>query len=233
MPKYVPKFEHQNDISINVYILQKKKESFIVAPIHITGQKQDKHVNLLLIQNYYAAKEEPDKPVENDDKRVRCHYVWIKDLSRLVSGQLSKHNHKHHICDCCLHYFRNEEKLSAHEMDCSKINECAVPLPSPGNDQLKLKNFKQMEKVPFVVYADFECILKKSKSTSGDTQITQIHEPCSLGYYVKCSFDDNLSHCSSYQGTDPAQWFSEGIPTLRWIRVGREFCARFPMERRR
>ena len=33
IPKDVPKFEHQNDISINVYILQKKKECFIVAPI--------------------------------------------------------------------------------------------------------------------------------------------------------------------------------------------------------
>ena len=39
MPKDVPKFEHQNDISLNVYILQKQKERFIVASIHVTGQK--------------------------------------------------------------------------------------------------------------------------------------------------------------------------------------------------
>ena len=37
-----------------------------------------------------------------------------------------------------------------------------------------------MEKVPFIVYAEFECILKNSESTSGNTQITQIHQPCSI-----------------------------------------------------
>ena len=215
MPKDVQKFERHNDISVNVYILPKKKERFIVAPIHFTGQKRDRHVNLLLIQNYYPDEEEPDVPVENDDDEPhRFHYVWIKDLSPPVSGQLSKRNHKHYIRDRYFHYFRNEEELIALEMDCSKMNECFVTLPSPGNDKLKFKNFKHMEKVQFVVYADFECILKKSESTSGNTQITQIHEPCSIGYYVKCSFDDNRSRYSSYRETDPAQWFSQEILTL-------------------
>ena len=91
MPKDLRKFKHHNDVSINIYILQKKKECFIVTPIHITGDKRDRHVNLLLIQNYYANEEEPHKPVENyDDELVRFHYVWMKDLSRLVSGHLSK-----------------------------------------------------------------------------------------------------------------------------------------------
>ena len=140
--------------------------------------------------------------------------MWIKYLSRLVSGQLSKHKCKHHICDRCLHYFVTKEKLSTHEMDCSEINDCAITLPSPGNDKLNVKNCKYMEKVPFVVYADFECILKKSESTSGNTQITQIHEPCSVGYYVKYSFDDNLSRYTSYRGTDPAQRLSQELLTL-------------------
>ena len=68
--------------------------------------------------------------------------------------------------------------------------------------------------MPLVVYADFKCILKKSESKSGNTQITHIHEPRSVGYYVKCSFDDNLSRYNSYQGTDPTQWFSQELFTL-------------------
>ena len=94
------------------------------------------------------------------------------------------------------------------------MNECFITLPSPGNDKLKFKNFKHMGKVPFVVYADFECILKKSESTSGNTQITQIHDTCSVGYYVKCNSDDNRSRYSSYRGTDPTQWFSQELFTL-------------------
>ena len=71
-----------------------------------------------------------------------------------------------------------------------------------------------MGKVPFVVYADLECILNKSESTSGNAQITQIRKPCSVGYYVKYSFDDNLSRYSSYRGTDRAQWFSQELLAL-------------------
>ena len=71
-----------------------------------------------------------------------------------------------------------------------------------------------MKKAPFVVYADFECILTKSESNSANTQITQTHDPCSVGYYIKCSFDDNLSRYSSYGGTDSAQWFSQELLTL-------------------
>ena len=151
------------------------------------------------------------KPVENDDEPVCFHYVWIKDLSRLVSGQLSQTS----ICDRCLHYFRNEEKLITHQMDCSKMNECSITLLSSGNDKLKLKNFKHMEKLPFTVYTDFKCILKKSESTSGSTRITQVHEPCSVGYYVKCSIDENLSRYSSYRGTDPARGSFKN--SQRWL----------------
>ena len=75
--------------------------------------------------------------------------------------------------------------------------------------ELRSKNFKHMEKVPFVVYADFECILRKSEPTSANAQITQTHEPCSIEYYMKCSFGDNLSRYSSSR-TLNVGWASGG-----------------------
>ena len=84
MPNMCQKFEYENDIFVNGYILQTRNERFIVALIYITGDKRDRHVNLLLLQNYYTDEEELDLPVENDDdKNIRFHYVSIKDLSRL------------------------------------------------------------------------------------------------------------------------------------------------------
>jgi len=76
------KFENLNDISINVYCIEKKKELSIV-PIRLTDTKRDKHVNLLYVQN-------------DDDVG---HIAWIKNLSRLVSSQLSKYGHKKFFCD--------------------------------------------------------------------------------------------------------------------------------------
>jgi len=46
----IKKFEHQNNISINVYCIEKKKELSIL-PIRLTEKKMSKHVNLLYVQN--------------------------------------------------------------------------------------------------------------------------------------------------------------------------------------
>jgi len=78
----IKKFECQNNISINVYCIEKQKELSIL-PIRLTEKKMDKHVNLLYMQN-------------DDDVG---HFAWIKNLSRLVSSQLSKHNGKKYFCD--------------------------------------------------------------------------------------------------------------------------------------
>jgi len=78
----IKKFENLNDISINVYCIEKQKE-FSILPIWLTEKKMNKHVNLLYVQN-------------DDDVG---HFVWIKNLSRLVSSQLSKHNGKKYFCD--------------------------------------------------------------------------------------------------------------------------------------
>jgi len=71
--------ENLNNISINVYNIENKKKIF---PLRLTEKKMDKHVNLLYVQN---------------DDEVR-YFVWIKDLSRLVSSQLKK-EHRNHFCD--------------------------------------------------------------------------------------------------------------------------------------
>jgi len=44
----IKKFENQNNISINVYCIEKKKELSIL-PIRLIEKKMDKHVNLLYV----------------------------------------------------------------------------------------------------------------------------------------------------------------------------------------
>jgi len=63
----IKKIENLNDISINVYCTEKKKELSIL-PIRFADTKRDKRVNLLYVQN-------------DDDVG---HFTWIKNLSRLV-----------------------------------------------------------------------------------------------------------------------------------------------------
>ncbi|KMQ83064.1 hypothetical protein RF55_21035, partial [Lasius niger] len=144
----IKRFEHANDISINVYTLILRGEGNVgIAPIRLSELKKDKHVNLLY--------------VEDPHNNSVGHFTWIKNLSRLVSSQLSKKEHMKYICDRCLHYFHSDDKLQSHMVDCREMNDCAILLPRD-DKWLTFENYYNKERLPFVVYADLECILAKT-----------------------------------------------------------------------
>ncbi|KAJ8914908.1 hypothetical protein NQ315_016062 [Exocentrus adspersus] len=96
------------------------------------------------------------------------------------------------------------ERLSKHHEDCKNVNDCKVRLPNEDQKYLKFKNFKNKEKVPFVVYADLESVLKQVNSGNK----YQHHLPAAVGYYVKCSYDPSLSFYQLYRGEDCMSWFA-------------------------
>lgn len=77
----IKKFENQNCISINVFTKDEEKSNFI--PLYLTSNKREKHVNLLYIV----------------DSQNNAHFVWIKNLSRLLHNQINKHHGKLYICE--------------------------------------------------------------------------------------------------------------------------------------
>ncbi|XP_018317341.1 uncharacterized protein [Mycetomoellerius zeteki] len=179
MLKNITKFECLNTVLINVYGIKGKQ----VLPLRLTGDKKEKHVNLLYVQNDNAG-----------------HFAWIKNLSRLVRSQVTKKEHKKYFCDRCLHYFSSSAQLEIHSEDCGRMNNCAIRLPNEDNRWLEFSNHYRKERVPFIVYADLECVLQKtedaSSSSSSSSYAYQQHEVFSIGYYVRCSYDDASS---SYQ----------------------------------
>ncbi|KYN09789.1 hypothetical protein ALC57_18082, partial [Trachymyrmex cornetzi] len=102
-----------------------------VLPLRLPSDKKEKHVNMLYLQDPH-----------NDGLGL---FAWIKNLSRLVSSQLSKKEHKKFFCD------RTSEKLELHAMDCRKINDCAIRLPSEDDKWLEFDNHCNKESIPFVV----------------------------------------------------------------------------------
>ena len=61
-------------------------------------------------------------------------------------------------------------------------------MPKKGT-MLEFKNYHRSEKVPFIVYADFECFIKPIQSCDPDykesyTKQYQKHEPSSFCYYT-------------------------------------------------
>ncbi|XP_070163481.1 uncharacterized protein [Polyergus mexicanus] len=124
----IKKFELHNNISIYVYCIEKENS---IVPIRLSMQK-DRHVNLLYMQ----------------DSQDVGHFAWIKNLSRLVSSQLSKRDGQKYICDRCLHYFGSDDKLQSHIVDCREMNECAIRLPSDKDKWLKFNNYNKRSDFP-------------------------------------------------------------------------------------
>lgn len=206
----IHRFEENNGISVNVYTLdlvfQTDSQFYqVVGPIYYTRNKKICHINLLLLT----------------DDNGNSHYCYIANLSRLVSNQFSKRNGAIHICDGCLNFFRTERQLSAHSKnDCnfiySKLPTTKLVKDPTGNEIpeniLKFKNYHKQLKVPFVVYADFETLLKPIQHAEPDpnnkfTVKTCLHEPYSFAYYIKCSFDDSLSRLKLFRCENAAQSF--------------------------
>ncbi|XP_070167001.1 uncharacterized protein [Polyergus mexicanus] len=84
-----------------------------------------------------------------------AHFAWIKNLSRFIGSQLSCGKHKTHICD-----------------------RAPFPILSTNDDKwLEFHNYDRKEKLPFMVYADLECVLeKKEEKRTSNTSIVQHHK---------------------------------------------------------
>ncbi|KAL6265875.1 hypothetical protein P5V15_002703 [Pogonomyrmex californicus] len=81
----------------------------------------------------------------------------------------------------CLHYFSLSEKLQSHTMDCERMNDCH-PVPSE-DDKSNLRATCNKERLPFIVYADLECVVAKELEKEDASYIYQQHEVFSVGYY--------------------------------------------------
>lgn len=195
-------FCRQNNISINVYIVGEVKKKIIVP--YITNAKNNKksnHVNLLLI-------------TDNENS----HYVYISNLSRLISNQLTKHEHNTNICERCFYHSSNIEVFNRHIDLCDNYfeNEKAIPLlPKEKKDNegkiikpiLKFKNYNKKFKASLVYYADLESVLRKLKHKNR----LQKHEACSYAFLATGSIYENFKLYTGKSANDTINNFVDAL----------------------
>ena len=121
---------------------------------------------------------------------------------------------ENYLCWGCFNVFWCQQSLSRHQEYCNEHEAVKIKLPEEGT-MLKFKNYDRREKVPIIVYADFECFIKPIQSCDPDdkeiyTKQYQKQEPSTFCYYIKC-FDDEVYEPKlvSYTGEDAAQKFVE------------------------
>ncbi|KAB0790197.1 hypothetical protein PPYR_15471, partial [Photinus pyralis] len=196
--------------------LEKFNFEGITFPVKLDAISKFEEMNPLSI-NVYGLEEDTQKQDGNS------HYCYISNMSRLISMQVSKHKEAIYLCDGCLQYFTSQENLWRHSrFDCNYV--CTfLPTKEPiltkwgqpsFDNRLKFNNYQNKIKPPFVVYADFESLLKPIEGPQPNpllqfTTKTFEHEPYSFAYYIKCSFDDKFSKFQIYRGANaPVQFIN-------------------------
>ena len=148
------------------------------------------------------------------------HYCVVKNLSRLVSSQFSKHKEKVHFCLKCQNGFVTSEVLENHQKTCLQSDAQTHVYPSPG-ENTKFRNFERLHDVSFFVCADFECFLEPVHLVEQDpsksfTNKYQKHVPSGFYYTIKCMDEDiyptkTVLRTASYEGEDMGKLFVDSL----------------------
>ena len=124
----------------------------------------------------------------------------------------------------CLQNFTTEEILSNHKKQCFLINGCQVVNYESG--QIKFRNYEKQVPIPFKIYADTECFLKRTNSYEGKYTIKyQEHIPNSIGAKLVCIGDRFTLPFIIFKGDDCINKFIKSdFEQKEWInRVIREY----------
>ena len=94
----------------------------------------------------------------------KSHDVYIKDFNRFMFHRTKNKNEKW-FCKSCLQCFSSKNVLIKHKEICLSIK--GKPSVKLEEGIIKSENYFKQIPVPFKVYADFECNLKKVKCNEG------------------------------------------------------------------
>ena len=155
---------------------------------------------------------------QKSDDGKGSHYCVIKDMSRLVSSQVSKKKAKKYVCDYCLNSFGAEDLLGKHVEYCSKHDAVNVTMPTPGKNTLKFKNIQNMVECPIKIIFDFESFLVKSDKVSGKTELYQVHKPSAFCIYVVSRVEgfsmDPITYVCENENDDVSKVFTEELERI-------------------
>ena len=92
-------------------------------------------------------------------------------------------------CLNCFHSYRTKTKLESHKKICENRDYCHGEMPTKDNNIIKYNHGEKSMKVPFIIYADLECLLEKmstcinNPNESSTTKINK-HTPWDIQYLL-------------------------------------------------
>ena len=157
-------------------------------------------------------------PINLDLLYWNGHYAWIKDFNRFMTD-ITKHGHRTFFCKKCLGHFTDELKQQEHSENCSPTEGMQQVLQLPSDPKpLKFRNYRYQDPIPFVIYADFECLVPETNKRPANEEAAfeyQHHIPCSVGLKL-VSHGDALRDIpyKEHHGADCTDWLLDELVRL-------------------
>ena len=142
-------------------------------------------IDLLMLTE--ESREGPEDRQPQSKGKQKTHYCWIKNLNRLLDGQVSKNKGSLEFCRNCLNHFPMD-RLAAHQESCLSFEAVKIEMP-PKDSTMKFKNFNKKMEFPYVMYADFEARLETVPGVFPNpgksfTEKIQEHKPVSFAIHL-------------------------------------------------
>ena len=144
------------------------------------------------------------------------HYTVIKSWSRLLGSSNSKDGHQQYFCIKCTQGFHSEESRDKHFKYCKDNEAVRIEMPKEGSF-LTFHHGQNQFKVPFIMYADFEAILKpteenvKSNPKKSYTKEINQHIPSGFGVHSNFAYGEVENPLKLYRGEDCVEVFCDYI----------------------
>ena len=136
----------------------------------------------------------------------KWHYLTVKTISGLFKGITSNH-YGDFYCLNCFHSYRTKNKLEAHKKICENHDYCHVEMSTKDNNIIKYNHGEKSLKLPFLIYADLECLPEKMSTCQNNpnkssTAKINKHTPSVYSIFTSCSFDESKNKINYYKGDD-------------------------------
>ena len=192
------KLELNNDIALNILHIPHNTKKIQPSYRSKNNLTWDKQVILLMITD-----------------GEKWHYLTVKNLPGLLKGITSTHE-KDFYCLNCFHSYRTKSKLESHQKICENHDYCHVEMPTKDNNIIKYNHGEKSMKVPFITFADLECLLEKMSTcinnpNESSTTKTNKHTPSGYSIFTSCSFDESGNKLKYYRGKDCMKKFCKDL----------------------
>ena len=185
--------------ALNIFFLPNKELD--IRPIYISkfNKTREHHANSLMIT----------------DGTDTWHYIATKKIPALLRGVSSTHDGDYY-CSNCFHSYRTESSLKKHEELFVNNNFSLIKMPTEDKKYISSTPRKNTLKNPFIIYADFECLLYPL-STCDNTEENSftikknMYRPSGFSMLTSYAYDKSLNKPNCYRGKDCLATFSKAL----------------------